>query len=157
MSSSKKAQYLLAVDDVVLVEVLEGEQDVRRVERRILEFESLAVANVEVQLAPHAVVQDEVEPVSVFEGVLELHDEGVLRPLKNASLREGVTHLAELPDALLLEHLHGIVLASLLVQNEEDFAVGALSEQDKGSEVAHGRLVGVYSSSRLYLVDDVLV
>ena len=86
MSGSKKAQYLLAVDYVIFVEVLEGEQDVRRVERRILEFESLAVADVEVQLAPHAVVQDEVEPVSVFEGVLELDDEWVLRTLKNASL-----------------------------------------------------------------------
>ena len=86
MSGSKKAQYLLAVDYVIFVEVLKGEQDVCGVKRCVLKFESLAVADVKVEFAAHAVVQDKVEPVSVFEGVLELDDEWVLRSLKNASL-----------------------------------------------------------------------
>ena len=86
MSGSKKAQYLLSVDYVIFVEVLEGEQDVCGVKRCVLKFESLAVADVEVEFAAHAVVQDKVESVSVFERVLELDDEWVLRTLKNASL-----------------------------------------------------------------------
>ena len=86
MSGSKKAQYLLSVDYVVFVEVLEGEQDVCSVKHCVLKFESLAVADVEVEFTAHAIVQDKVEPVSVFEGVLELDDEWMLRSLKNASL-----------------------------------------------------------------------
>lgn len=68
-----------------------------------------------------------------------------------------MTHLAELPYAFLFEYLHGIVLACLLVQNKENFAIGAFPEQDEGSEVAHSRLMGVGSSPRLHFVDDVLI
>lgn len=47
---------LLSIDDIVLVEVFEGKEDVRGVKGRILEFETLAVADVEVEFAPVAIV-----------------------------------------------------------------------------------------------------
>lgn len=49
------------------------------------------------------------------------------------------------------------MLARLLVQNKENFAIGAFPEQDEGSEVAHSRLMGIGSSPRLHFVDDVLI
>ena len=94
--------YLLSVDDVVLVEVFEGEQNICRVEGGILEFESLTVTNVEVKLAPVAIIQHEVQSLEVFEGVFEPHNEGVLHSLKNTSLGDRVLDLAILTDALFL-------------------------------------------------------
>lgn len=47
---------LLSVDDVVFVKVLQGEKDVGGIKGRILEFESLDMADVEVKLAPTAII-----------------------------------------------------------------------------------------------------
>ena len=55
------AGHLLAIDNVILVQILESQQNISSVESRILQFESLAVAYVEVQLSTMAVVQDKVQ------------------------------------------------------------------------------------------------
>ena len=68
-----------------------------------------------------------------------------------------MAHLTELPYAFLFEHLHSVVFACFLVQNEENFAIGSFPEQDEGSEITHSRLVSVGSSPRLHFVDDVLI
>ena len=94
--------YLLSVDNVILVEVFEGEQNICRVKGGIFEFESLTVTNVEVKLAPTAVVQHEVQSLEVLKGVFKPHNEGVLHSLKNASLGDRVLDLAILTDALFL-------------------------------------------------------
>ena len=84
------------------MEVFQGEQNICRVEGRILEFESLTVTNVEVKLAPVAVIQHEVQSFEVLEGVFESHNEGVLHSLKYTSLGDRVLDLAILTDALFL-------------------------------------------------------
>ena len=68
------------------MEVLEGQQDVCGVKRCVLELKALAMADVEVQLAADAVVQHEVESVSVLERVLKFDNKGMLCAFKNAPL-----------------------------------------------------------------------
>ena len=81
----------------------------------------------------------------------------MLRALEDAPLGQRVAHLAELPNRLLLQHLHGVVLAGLAVQNEQNFPVGALAEQLVSGEVTDCRLGDIWSSATLHLIDDVLV
>ena len=73
--------YLLSVDDIVLMEVLEGQKHVCRVKCRKLELEPLAVAQIEMQLATMAVIEHKVETLSILESILELDYEGVLSSL----------------------------------------------------------------------------
>ena len=110
------------------MEVFERKENVSRVECGILEFESLTVTNVKVKLAPMTIIQNEVEPLEVLECILESHYEWVLHPFEDATLTDCVLNLTVLSNVLLLENFHCVVLVGLLVQHEEDLAVGALAK-----------------------------
>jgi len=84
------------------VEVLEGQEYVGGIEGRILKFESLTMTNVEVEFAAHAIVEHEVETLAVLEGVFQLNDKWVLRPLEDAPFGKRVAHLPEFSYVLLL-------------------------------------------------------
>lgn len=133
---------LLSVDDVVFVEVFECEQNVGRIESGVLEFESLTVTNVEVQLAPVTVIQNKVESLEVLEGVFKSHNERVLHSFENATLADCVLNLTVLSNVLLLEDLHCVVLICLLVQDEKDLAIGAFPEDLKLRKVLNTGLMG---------------
>jgi len=65
-----------------------------------------------------AVVQHEVEFLSVFEGVLHFDDERMVELLQDASLCLCMFDLVEFTYDLFLQNFHSVVLLRLFMQHE---------------------------------------
>ena len=76
------------MDDVVAVEVLEGEYDAADEELRDVFWEAVAASDLEPQIAAGHVVHDEIEVEPVLEGVDHVDDEGVLEAGEQLALVE---------------------------------------------------------------------
>ena len=65
-----------------------------------------------------AIVQHEVQSLSVFEGVFQPYDERVLHPFKNTAFADSMGYLVKLTDVLLLENFHCVVFLSFFMKYE---------------------------------------
>ena len=104
-----------------------------------------------------AVIQHEVELLTVFEGVLHLDDKGVIHALENAPFSLCMLDLVKLTNDFLLQDFHSVVFLSLLMQYEENFSVGADAEDFQSREVLDGGCLGAAGDRLgLHLSDHVL-
>lgn len=71
-------QLQVTVDDPVLVQVLNGEQDLGRIEPGPVFGEGAKIADVLEEFSPAQVIHHKIQPVFTLEGVMKLDNEGVL-------------------------------------------------------------------------------
>jgi hypothetical protein len=98
----------VAVDDVVRVQVVEGERDLGGVELGDGVGEALGLAQQTKQLPALDKVHDHVQVLRILKGAPESNQERMLDLLEHAALVVGVLDLLHLDDLRLLEHLDGI-------------------------------------------------
>jgi hypothetical protein len=108
----------VAVDDVVRVQVVEGEGDFGGVELGDGVGEALRLAQQAEQLAALNKVHDHVQVLRVLERAPQGDEEGVLDLLQHAALVVGVLDLLHLDDLGLLEHFDGVEALVVLALDE---------------------------------------
>mmetsp|Transcript_24197 Transcript_24197/g.63890 ORF Transcript_24197/g.63890 Transcript_24197/m.63890 type:complete len:496 (-) Transcript_24197:329-1816(-) len=123
----------VAVGDEVVVQVLEGEGDVGRVEGdvRLRELAALALDDIgehREELSPLNEVEEQVEVLRVLEGATQLEQEGVVADAEQVTLLLDVLRLVLGEDVLLRHHLERIARVGLLPMGELDTAVAADAE-----------------------------
>mmetsp|Transcript_43174 Transcript_43174/g.109040 ORF Transcript_43174/g.109040 Transcript_43174/m.109040 type:complete len:322 (+) Transcript_43174:145-1110(+) len=118
----------VAVQHAVGVQVLQPQYNLSAVEARARLAELLVLLEMVEQLAAVHKVHDEEELVGCLEGVVEVHQEGVHQLLQDVALRLGVLQLVALDDGLLVEHLHGVDLAGVLLADLQHLAKAALPD-----------------------------
>ena len=136
------------VHDAHLVQVLQRQRDLRRVEARTFFAELLGATEMIEQLAAGTVVQHEVQLVLLrmrarrgtdgLEGELHPDDEWMIDLAENVALRLGVLDLVLLLDHRLIQHLHGVDLALAVLSHLEHLAEAALPDHLQDLEVADG-------------------
>jgi hypothetical protein len=131
----------VAIQNGGAVQVLEAEADLGGVEAHALLVELLLLLEVEEELATIDVVHDEVELLARLERVVEVDEERVDELLENVLLGLGVLHLVALDNGLLVEHLHGVDLASVLLGDLDHFAERALANHLEQVKVVEADLV----------------
>ena len=119
----------VSVDDIVGMEVAQGNQNLGRNELDGALLEPALVAEVVEEVAALDVLQKEVNPVLILEDVVHREDEGVLRLEQNVLFRPGVDNLPLLYQYILIDSLHRIFLAVFGVYYEEYLAEGAFVDQ----------------------------
>mmetsp|Transcript_122498 Transcript_122498/g.305938 ORF Transcript_122498/g.305938 Transcript_122498/m.305938 type:complete len:211 (+) Transcript_122498:548-1180(+) len=133
-------RFEIPIDDVQPVQILDGQQDLRGVKSPTALGEAASPAEVEKELAPGAILQDEVELLGCLEGVVQRHDKRVRDGLQDVPLRLSVLDLVALDDILLPEHFHRIhAVLFVLVPHEHDLAVGTLADDLHQREVIEAR------------------
>ena len=100
----------VAIDYPLLVEELQGKDDLGRVEARSLKLKSMFGLEHLKQVASLQEIQDETELGTRLECVVELNDEGAVRVRQYISFRLRVDYLPGLLNELLIEYLHSVVL-----------------------------------------------
>ena len=95
--------------------VVEGEDDLRRVESGPGLIELALQRQVIEELATVDELHDHVQGVRVLERILKLHDERMLDPLQDFPLSENALLLTRAENEIFLDYLHGVVLPGLLV------------------------------------------
>ena len=95
--------------------VVEGEDDLRRVELGPGLVEPTLKRQVIKELATVDELHDHVQGVRVLERILKLHDERMLDPLQDFPLSENALLLVRAENEVFFYHLHGVVLPCLLV------------------------------------------
>jgi len=75
-----------------------------------------------------AIIQHEVQPLSVFEGVFQPHDERVLHSFENTAFADSMGYLVELTDVLLLENFHCVVFLGFFMKYKKHLSVSAFPE-----------------------------
>lgn len=137
----------VAVDDVVRVQVVEGEGDLGSVELGDGVGEALGLAQQTEQLAALDKVHDHVQVLAVLEGAPQGDEEGVLDLLQHATLVVGVLDLLHLDDLRLLQHLDGIEALVVLALHEMHTPEAASAERALDGEV--GQRVLALGDARL--------
>lgn len=150
----------VAVDDVVRVQIVEGEGDFGGIELGDGVGEALGLAQQTKQLAALDKVHDHVEVLGVLEGAPEGDEEGVLDLLQHAALVVGVLDLLHLDDLGLFEHLDGVEALVVLALDEVDAAEAAGAEGALDGEVGQRVLAlcdaGLVEGLRLQLQGAIL-
>lgn len=104
----------VAVDDALVVHVLQAEQQAGQEEPRLLFGKLPVLRDVVPEVAPVEQVHDEVEVLAVLEGVVHVHEERVLQRRQQLALVHHAAH-GPLRDNSALEHLlHGEHLVGLI-------------------------------------------
>ena len=112
----------VAVHNVKVVNVLDRERDLGRVEASPVLGELADLAEVEEEFATCAIVEDKVQLVFRLERHVESDYEGVLDVAEDRSLGPRVLDLVPLDNIVLLEDLEGEHLGCLLLPNQENLA-----------------------------------
>lgn len=126
----------VTVDDVVRVQVVQGQGDLGGVELGDGVGEALGLAQQTKQLAALDKVHDHVQVLAVLEGAPQGDEEGVLDLLQHAALVVGVLDLLHLDDLRLLEHLDGVEALVVLGLHEMHAPEAARAEGALDGEVA---------------------
>lgn len=92
----------ISVQNVHLVEMLQSQQNIGSVKLGCILLKSANLTEIEEQLASGAVLQTEEQLGLRLEGVVHLHDVGVVHTFKNASLIHGMLKLVSLQNLVLL-------------------------------------------------------
>ena len=128
----------IPVDDVEMMQVLEGEHDLRGVEARGL----LAVASGATQMCEHLaaahVLEHHVEVGVVLEAPQEAHNERKVDGREDLLLIERVLHLLHLHDVLLLEHLERVALRAIRAHVRDHHSAEA-ARADRSVELEVGQ------------------
>ena len=142
----------VSIDQVERVQVFEGQHDLRAVEARV----RLAEAADSTQVREHLAAADELEhhvqiavvlqhrhsgSATHLEREVHVHEEGEVDGLQDLLLVERVFDLLQLDDLLLVEYLHRVVDAVLLVLHEHHAAEAARAERLDAVEVVQTRRV----------------
>ena len=127
----------ISIDDTVLVEVLEGEDDLGGIEPSSVFTESNLVAQMEEEFSTIEEVCDEVEALSRLEGVMELDHERVIDLLHDIALDLCIVHLIRSNDKVFLERLNSVDLASVFLLSQVDFSEGAATNYFQQLEIVH--------------------
>ena len=125
----------VAVDDVVRVQVVEGQGDLGGVELGDGVGEALGLAQQTEQLAALDKVHDHVQVLGVLEGAPQGDEERVLDLLQHAALVVGVLDLLHLDDLGLFQHLDGVEALVVLALDEVHASKGAGAEGALDGEV----------------------
>ena len=96
----------VTVYNVVLVQVLDGQQNLLRVEPAATLAEPCGSRQMEEQLATRAVLQNKVQLLGRLECINHIHNERVGHRFENVSLRLGMLNLVSLDDVFFTQHLH---------------------------------------------------
>ena len=147
----------IAVDDVEVVHVVDGQRDFGGVEARPGFGELPDLAQVEKQLKrgvsdespvllatsadagdahlpAGTVIENEVQLVRRLKGHVQSHDERVLDVAQDGAFRSGVFYLIALDDVVLLEYLQGKHFAAAFLSHEEHLACFAGKKSGKREE-----------------------
>jgi len=87
------------------------------------------------ELATVNELHNQVKALSVLEGILEAHDERMIKLLKNLSLHSDASNLISLDKQVFQNRLHRVNLLSDVVLDQVDFAVGATADSAQYLEV----------------------
>ena len=110
------------------MECLKRQQYVRAIESRGILFKSAEISQVKKEFATVAVVQNEVEFLSVLECVLHSHDEWMNELLEHPTLRLGMFYLVLLFDNAYFKHFHRVKFSTDFVAHKHYFSIGARSQ-----------------------------
>mmetsp|Transcript_15838 Transcript_15838/g.42605 ORF Transcript_15838/g.42605 Transcript_15838/m.42605 type:complete len:336 (-) Transcript_15838:99-1106(-) len=127
----------VAVHEVVVVDVLDGEGNLGDVDLRPRLGEGLAL-EVGVEVAAAHELEDKVDVVGVLEGEVESHHEGVFDLLHGSRLGDGSPCVTGASHVLLDQHLQGVQLARGLLAHEEHGAKAALADLGEHVKVVDG-------------------
>ena len=117
LNPSVAPYFQITIDNAQQMQVLEGENDLRRVELRLFLVELFTVAQVPKELAALDQLQADVEIRVVFEGEVKTNDEREMQRLQDALLVDDVILLLHLVRTLLVDDLqcHAVGLRQLIV------------------------------------------
>lgn len=107
--------FQVAVDDLLLVDILQCEHQLGTVELGLVLAETERSSQVEEQLSADHEIRDEVQLGLGLEGEVQLHNKGMLNILQDDPLVLGVRLLVALLDHVLPQDLHRVELVVLSV------------------------------------------
>jgi hypothetical protein len=124
------AEENVPVHDVILVQVLQRQDQLRYVKPRAVLAESALLLQVPKQLAATLVIGDKVKLFLRLERKFEADEEGTFQgALQNLALANGVRDLLLCHNLLFREHLHRIDTASILFAHLENAPKGAAADE----------------------------
>jgi len=127
------------VDDIVLVEVFEGEGEFCDVETSALLGEAGLALEMPKELTSTLKIRDKIELGVSLEAKLEANEERrVERTLKDLALTNGVCNLLLGDDLLFGQDLHGVYTSCVDFADLENFAEGADANELKKFEISWG-------------------
>lgn len=127
------------VDDIVLVEVFEGEGEFCDVETSALLGEAGLALEMPKELTSTLKVSDKIEFRVRLEAKLEADEERrVEGTLKDLALTNGVCDFLLGDDLLFGQNLHGVYTPCVYFANLEDFAKGADTDELEKLEISRG-------------------
>ena len=128
----------LPVDNIILVQMLKGENNLGRVEPSSILGESSLLLQVMEELSSALVVHDEIEVSLGLEGEFETEEEWAVGGLlQDFTLADSVSDLLLGDNLPLGEDLHGVDPVGILLADLEDAAERALADHSKEVEVVH--------------------
>lgn len=131
----------VALNDVVGVQVLDGQQDFGDVELGGVFVELLQFVQDLAQVAAGALLHDEEQLLGGLEGLEEFDDEGVLDLGEDVALCLGLAREVAAHDLLLAQHLHGLEALLALLLNQLHLAETAFAEHHVRHEVLRDDLL----------------
>mmetsp|Transcript_9075 Transcript_9075/g.15324 ORF Transcript_9075/g.15324 Transcript_9075/m.15324 type:complete len:255 (-) Transcript_9075:287-1051(-) len=123
------------VDNVALVQVLEGQEDLGDVESGPVLGEASLVGNYFAEITAGAEVEDEEELGLGLERVVKVHDERVPHVREHVPLCLGVADQVLPQDSPLAQRLHRVQLSRILVSHQVHVSKAATAELAQGQEV----------------------
>jgi len=127
------------VDDIVLVEVFEGEGEFCDVETSALLGEAGLALEMPKELTSTLKIRDKIELGVSLEAKLEANEERrVERTLKDLALTNGVCNLLLGDDLLFGQDLHGVYTSCVDFADLENFAEGADANELEKFEISWG-------------------
>lgn len=127
--------FKVALDDVVRVQVLDGQQDFGDVELGGVLVELLQLVQDLAQVAARALLHDQEQLLGGLEGLEEFHDEGVLHVGQDVAFGLGLARQVAAHDLLLAQHLHRLEALLALLLHQLDLAETAFAQHHVRHEV----------------------
>ena len=129
----------VAVDDPARVAVLQREHDLRRVLPAVVLPEAPELPQQRVEVAADGVLGDDVQVPRGGEGVVELHDEGIVCLDQRVPLRHRLRDHVLVHQVLLADHLHRVHVPGGALAAQVHLAVRAARNALEHLEVLDGR------------------
>jgi hypothetical protein len=107
-------------NDVVLVQVLKGEDDLAQIHSREFLTETLLLGEGHSHVSARAIIQNQVQSLSGLEGIVQTHYKGMLGQAQHISLCHCIPDEILFEYLLLLEHLHGVNCGIRLLLDQVD-------------------------------------
>lgn len=118
----------IPIDDVVLVQVLDGQHQLADVEPRHAFLEPHLLGQLGQQIDSRTVLQNEVDVQRRLEHEENVHDEVVLQLLQDLTLLKHVMQLVSQNELLFVLSLHGVYLFGVLLLHHEDLSERAVPD-----------------------------